>query len=180
MKTDFQLALEFSMRWEGGFVHHPNDPGGRTNKGITQLVYDEYRYRNNYAPQSVARMTDEECRQIYREFYWDKVEKLLDPHWKHLRVVFFDTYVQFGEWGAIKLWQKSLGIKVDGIWGPITTGTTRTRVAIKGSLRSALDLVAERIRYRGIRVNENRTQIVFLNGWLNRDVALMDYVLGLQ
>lgn len=33
-------ALKFVLRWEGGFVDHPDDPGGRTNKGVTQKVYD--------------------------------------------------------------------------------------------------------------------------------------------
>lgn len=26
----FEASLPFVLRWEGGFVDHPNDPGGRT------------------------------------------------------------------------------------------------------------------------------------------------------
>ena len=29
--TAFDAALPFILRWEGGFVDHPKDPGGRTN-----------------------------------------------------------------------------------------------------------------------------------------------------
>lgn len=29
----FLASLPFVLRWEGGFVDHPKDPGGRTNKG---------------------------------------------------------------------------------------------------------------------------------------------------
>ena len=39
----FDASLPFVLRWEGGFVDHPSDPGGRTNKGVTQAVYDEWR-----------------------------------------------------------------------------------------------------------------------------------------
>ena len=39
----FVAALPFVLRWEGGFVNHPKDPGGATNKGITQAVYDNWR-----------------------------------------------------------------------------------------------------------------------------------------
>ena len=38
-------ALPFVLRWEGGFVDHPTDPGGRTNKGVTQKVYNAWRTR---------------------------------------------------------------------------------------------------------------------------------------
>ena len=39
----FRAALPFVLRWEGGFVHHPDDPGGATNQGVTQRVYDAWR-----------------------------------------------------------------------------------------------------------------------------------------
>ena len=29
----FEASLPFILRWEGGFVDNPADPGGRTNKG---------------------------------------------------------------------------------------------------------------------------------------------------
>ena len=38
---EFVAALPFVLRWEGGFVNHPNDPGGATNAGVTQAVYDD-------------------------------------------------------------------------------------------------------------------------------------------
>jgi lysozyme family protein len=180
MKTDFQLALEFTLKWEGGFVHHPKDPGGPTNRGITQKTYDDWRLRECKPLQSVAKMTEQECRDIYWFHYWSPVDAITLPEWRLFRIVFFDTVVQFGVRGANFLWQKAMGIRADGIWGPITADTTRSYLSGRGDLRSALALVGERIKYRGIRVNENHTQIVFLSGWLNRDVALMDYVLGLQ
>ncbi len=43
--TAFSESLPFVLRWEGGYVNHPNDPGGATNKGVTQKVYDGWRAR---------------------------------------------------------------------------------------------------------------------------------------
>ena len=42
MKGNFERALAMVLRHEGGFVNHPNDPGGMTNKGITKKVYDAF------------------------------------------------------------------------------------------------------------------------------------------
>ena len=180
MKSDFELALEFTLKWEGGFVHHPKDPGGRTNKGITQMKYDEYRRSMGVAPRSVAQISDDECRAIYQQSFWSEVDKLLDPAWLALRIAMFDSFVQFGTYGGTWLWQKALGIATDGHWGPITRAATETRVKLKGSLRAAWDLIAERIRYRATRVNKEADQKVFLSGWLNRDTDLMSYVLKLE
>ncbi len=36
MSSVFDVALAETLRHEGGFVAHPLDPGGATNRGITQ------------------------------------------------------------------------------------------------------------------------------------------------
>ena len=40
MRSNFDRALSLTLRYEGGYVNHPKDPGGATNKGVTQKVYD--------------------------------------------------------------------------------------------------------------------------------------------
>ncbi|WP_035450342.1 glycosyl hydrolase 108 family protein [Aliihoeflea sp. 2WW] len=35
MRENFVLSLGFTLGFEGGYVNHPDDPGGYTNKGIT-------------------------------------------------------------------------------------------------------------------------------------------------
>ena len=32
----FNRAISFTLKWEGGYVNHPADKGGATNRGITQ------------------------------------------------------------------------------------------------------------------------------------------------
>ena len=61
----FEASLPFVLRWEGGFVDHPNDPGGRTNKGVTQKVYDAWRKRQGLPvrrPQAGSRFMFLICR----------------------------------------------------------------------------------------------------------------------
>jgi hypothetical protein len=43
MPAAFNRALEMVLHHEGGFVDHPADPGGATNRGVTQATYDAYR-----------------------------------------------------------------------------------------------------------------------------------------
>jgi lysozyme family protein len=43
MRANFQPSLAFTLGFERGKVDHPKDPGGRTNRGITQRTYDAHR-----------------------------------------------------------------------------------------------------------------------------------------
>jgi hypothetical protein len=35
----FRKALEFTLKWEGGYVNDPSDPGGETKWGISKRAY---------------------------------------------------------------------------------------------------------------------------------------------
>ena len=45
----FKRALQFVLKWEGGYVNNPNDKGGATNKGITQNTYNAWLKSNGKA-----------------------------------------------------------------------------------------------------------------------------------
>jgi lysozyme family protein len=66
----FQLSLEFTLRWEGGYSNHPNDPGGSTMKGVTQATYNAYRKAKRLKSQDVRKISDLEVRDCYRSRYW--------------------------------------------------------------------------------------------------------------
>ena len=55
----FERSLPDILRYEVGYVNNPNDHGGRTNKGITQVTYDRWRDSQHLLCQSV-RLTDTE------------------------------------------------------------------------------------------------------------------------
>ena len=42
MENNFVKCLELVLEHEGGFVDHPKDPGGATNKGVTLKTYKEF------------------------------------------------------------------------------------------------------------------------------------------
>lgn len=110
---DIEQALELLLRHEGGYVYHPDDPGGETNHGITVAVARQHGYTGNMRdlPLSVA-VT------IYRKQYWAmiKADQLPDA----LRFHVFDAAVNSGHVQAIKWLQHAAGVRDDGIVGPMT------------------------------------------------------------
>ncbi|MCW6509841.1 glycosyl hydrolase 108 family protein [Lichenifustis flavocetrariae] len=66
-------VLTETLKWEGGRVDDPRDPGGRTNQGVTQATYDAW-CKGCHAPvRSVYAMTAAERDAIYRTGFWAKV-----------------------------------------------------------------------------------------------------------
>jgi lysozyme family protein len=167
---NFEKALTFTQKWEGGYVDHPVDPGGRTNFGITQATYDHWRRSKGVPLQNVKRIQPQEVKWIYWENYWTPAK--CDLMVLHLAIAQFGTSVNFGVTGSVKFLQDVLNVGVDGIWGPITQAAFEKN----NSRQTAIAIVEARIRYRHQRVAQNPTQKVFLQGWLNRDNALMGVI----
>lgn len=90
------LPIEY-LKWikerEGGYVNDPDDPGGATNMGITQVTYDLYRKGKNKTPLPVKGISDEEVLEIYDVRYWRLAGEGLTPP---LDLVIFDTAVNMG------------------------------------------------------------------------------------
>lgn len=163
--------MSFVSQWEGGYVHHPNDPGGATNKGIIQSSYDHWRRQNKLTLRSVKFITDAEVYQLYYDNYWLPLKVVgFDPS---LDLVLFDTAVNFGVGGAIRFLQQSLNITADGSAGPVTIAKTR---AYPDKQRLAESICVRRINFRYNRVKANPSQNVFLKGWLRRDNALLNTI----
>lgn len=73
MFSNFRRSLKEVLRWEGGYVNHPKDPGGATNRGVTQAVYNDYLRDGGLPIQSVRNITEEEVADIYHRRYWNAV-----------------------------------------------------------------------------------------------------------
>lgn len=67
----FDRALEFTLKWEGGKVNHPSDPGGKTNLGVTQATFNAHRDAIGQPRDDVFNITREEAAQIAKVRYWD-------------------------------------------------------------------------------------------------------------
>lgn len=122
MKNDFQNALARILVYEGGKVDDPRDPGGRTNKGITQITFNAYLREKNLPQTDVYMITDAEVAEIYETKYWDVVSGDQLPAGLDLCV--FDGAVNSGPGQSGKWLQNALGDKftstVDGIIGSKT------------------------------------------------------------
>ena len=170
MPIEFEDALKFVLKWEGGFTNHPKDPGGATNKGITQKVYDVYKVSRKHPKMSVKHILDFEVKEIYETKYWDLVRAkwLKAP----LGLVMFDTAVNFGPAGAIRRLQKALRLNITGTWTQEISDVIHECDAGK----VALEICKLRKIWRNYRVKQNPSQKVFLKGWLNRDNDLINEV----
>jgi lysozyme family protein len=118
MNLNYPKALAAVLKHEGGYVNHPADPGGATNKGITQAVYDAYRKRLGLFSRSVKMIDDAELQAIYRKQYWEMIRG--DELPTGIDYAVFDFAVNSGVSRAAKYLQMTLGVKADGIIGQIT------------------------------------------------------------
>lgn len=153
----FDRALPHVLIHEGGKVNHPKDPGGRTNRGITQRVYNAWRSKSNRPPRDVYQIDDMEVAAIYRFQYWDAV--MGDRLPEGVGYVVFDGAVNSGPKQSIKWLQRALGSiytgAIDGVMGTITLDAVAAYddhddlVAKTGTLRGN-----GRIKRRGIRTGQ--------------------------
>lgn len=162
----FESALVFVLSWEGGFVDDPSDPGGRTNHGITQKVYDQWRDKTGATRRDVKLIDDGEVRTIYESEYWLGAGcNFLN---QQLGTVQFDTAVNMGVGRAIRFLQAAVGCQVDGAFGPATRSAAAT-CDPGAALAAYCD--ARRDYYARL-VDANKELDKFMKGWMNRLNAL--------
>lgn len=118
--TNFAKSLAYVLQEEGGFVNDPRDPGGATNKGVTQAVYDDWRHRHAKPKQSVKNIADDEVSAIYRSNYWAAIRG--DDLPAGLDYAVFDFAVNSGTGRAARFLQACVGAVPDGVIGPRTIG----------------------------------------------------------
>ena len=97
--ANFDQYFPMLLRYEGGFVDNPDDPGGATNKGITLETFRAYaRPLLGIAPtlDNLRNMTDQQAEKIYRREYWDAVhgDQILN---QDLAEMICDFYVNAGD-----------------------------------------------------------------------------------
>ena len=158
MHKKFSKALAKVLKHEGGFVDHPADPGGATNKGVTQKTYDRYLRDRNTASRSVRDITDFEVEEIYRLYYWNRIKG--DDLPSGLDYCVFDTSVLFGPGRAARFLQLSVGVSADGVIGPITLAA-----AEDSEVPSVVDDICDK-RLAYLRTRKHWP--VFGRGWTNR------------
>lgn len=123
MRDNLERTTDWILVHEGGYVNHPDDPGGATNMGVIQRTYDAWRDRKGRPRQSVRNITKEEVVAIYKDQYWDKVWGDHLPN--GLDYTLYDFAINSGPTRAIKFLQRQLGVAEDGVLGNVTLAAVR-------------------------------------------------------
>lgn len=143
----FASILKFVLEHEGGYVNHPNDPGGATNYGITQKTLDAYNEEKGYPKYDVRDIKLSTVANIYYEKYWKpEWEKLGFP----LAACMFDTAVNMGMRRAEEFLEKC-----------------------GGSYITFLQLRLARYNYL---VEKNPRLKIFYRGWMRRVTELRRFI----
>lgn len=160
----FDHCLAHVLAMEGGFIDHPDDPGGPTNKGITLAVFARWIGRDVTASSRASlvellrTIPDATVREIYTARYWDPSGAAALPN--GLSLMQFDTAVNHGVGTAIRILQTVLDVDVDGEIGPETLAA-----AARQPTRVVLERYAQARRDRYRRLPHFPT---FGRGWMAR------------
>lgn len=162
MKDRFAVCLRESLKWEGGWSNHPQDPGGATMRGVIQRVYNGYRDGQGLPRRSVRLIEEHELQEIYRRNYWEAIRGSELPPGIDLAVL--DFCINSGPGQAVKSLQRVLGLPRDGHLGAATMAAiNRTDPA---------DLVARYLSERERFLRALKTFPVFGKGWINRTTGI--------
>jgi lysozyme family protein len=168
----FNAALKIVLKHEGGYVNHPKDPGGRTNLGVTQRVWEAW--TGKPATETEMRgLTVDMVAPLYRKKYWDKVRAPELPAGLDLHV--FDFGVNAGPARAIRYLQMMVGSSPDGIWGPATKRALGNYVQQYGAAKAIARYGELREQY----YRQLRTFPTFGRGWLRRNREVTASALGM-
>lgn len=123
---NFLMSLAETMAHEGGYVNHPDDPGGMTFMGITRKAYAAWKGVpvSSITEQQMRNIPLTERQQFYHEQYWQPVGG--DDLPGGLDFVVWDISVNSGPRRAVKMLQKAINklgrvkVQVDGVIGPKT------------------------------------------------------------
>lgn len=172
--TRFEKALAHALRWEGGLVNHPADPGGWTRFGISLRWLEgqgiDIDGDGDVDAADIRALTLAKAHELYHRFVWDAAyDQLRDDA---VAVYVFDMDINMGERRAHLIAQQAavaLGatLQLDGRLGPRSVAAMNllpqaTLLAKMREMREAF--------YRGL-AKRKPALAVFLRGWLNRAAA---------
>ena len=163
--ADVNKLAPFILKWEGGFVNHPDDLGGATNKGITISTYEIYCKLKGYPKPTVERLkniTYLEWVNVLKRLFWDRwhADEIVNQSVANILV---DWVWASGGYG-IKRPQRILHVQDDGVVGYETISAV-----LRSDQKELFRKIKEdRIKYIDeictIRPKNNK----FRNGWINR------------
>lgn len=152
----FDHCADHVLHIEAGLVDDPDDPGGITNWGIS------LRFLKGVEPHAIAQdiidMGERRARQLYKRYFWDKISG--DNLAPALALCVFDAAINQGRGTAIKMLQREIGAKADGVFGQRSLGAVQRR--------DTLDVVTGFMSRRAKRYGKTRNFEKYGRGWHRR------------
>ena len=149
----FEKAIKIILKYEGGYVWNPDDPGGETKYGISKRQYPNLDIKN---------LTKKQAKEIYRKDYWNKINGG-DINDDDIALQIFDFAVNSGVKRAVKVIQKICWVKEDGVLGNNTLHNINQADAL-----SILYLYKlRRIEYY-VKLARKKSLRQFLYSWIKR------------
>lgn len=158
---------------EGGYVNHPDDPGGETNYGITKAVARQYGYNG-----AMKDLPKDLAKQIYKDWYitQPKLDKILEKS-AAVGHKIIDAGVNVGTRKAIIWFQHALNIlsrngtdyqkiSEDGSIGPQTINAMSSLQNKRGTVKSC-ELIIKLLDMQQGQHYVNINNPSFIIGWLN-------------
>lgn len=165
--ADVMKLAPFILSFEGGYVNHPNDKGGPTNKGVTIATWRKVGYDKDgdgdIDVDDLKLISDEEAvNAVLRPHYWDrwKADQIKSQSVANILV---DWVWGSGKWGIVYP-QQLLGVVADGVVGPKTLAALNAR-----DPHAFFNLLKNRREqhFNSI-VKKDPTQKKFIKGWRRR------------
>ena len=157
MNKNYDKCLETILHHEGGYVNHPEDPGGETNLGVTKRVYQEWG-----GTKDMKDLTFDDVAPIYKKNYWDKMK--CDDLPSGLDLCVYDFGVNAGPGRAAKYLQTLIGTVADGGIGPNTLAKLKEYTDETGVKETITNYQNERQSY----YEKLSTFKTFGRGWTRR------------
>lgn len=166
--ADLNVTAKRVHELEGGFQRWRSDKGNYykgvligTNKGVTPAAYLKA-FGKVPTVKDMKGLTYEQYLYVFRTQYWPKWrgEEIVN---QQVADIVVDWFFNSGAWG-IRIPQRILGLKEDGIVGPKTIAA----VNAQDPKRFFAQVVEARAKFFRNIVKNNASQAVFLDGWLNR------------
>ncbi|PHJ51671.1 hypothetical protein VF04_36720 [Nostoc linckia z7] len=165
--ANFDAAIDFILKWEGGYGEDEVDLGGlQTYRGISRKHnpnWAGWKIIDQRKPKQwqIYQDLEDDVKSFYKKHYWDaiKADGICNDK---IAAFMFDWYVNSGG-HAVKAVQRIVGTTQDGILGNQTLHAINN---YNGALYEPLRMA--RISFYKKIVKDKPAQNKFLIGWLNR------------
>ena len=182
----FDLAFEKTMFLEGGYKLHNvhGDRGGMTYAGISRIAWPNWTgWMLIDGGETTGTRIEAMVYQFYKSNYWDAVNGD-NIAFQNVSFMIYDFAVNAGIKRSVRMAQKIVGAKEDGILGPKTLEKINSYVVDELTEKLFVMEFSNRkvFHYKNICMKDNRrrkdeiySNLKFLCGWINRVEKGMEF-----